>query len=201
MLKSSLIRIGAAAATSICLLGISTGANAMPITIDFSAAPGGAFVSYVESGVTFTAVSGGLTSDNFGPTPNGTRGLIGDSSPFAELRADIAGGADMVSIDLGDQGIDSDLIFLEAFNAANMSIGFTSLDIGTFAGMTTLSLSVANIDHVIFGSRAPAVNGSSVYSDNFTFNATSTPVPEPGTLALFGLGLLGLGIARRRKAA
>lgn len=26
-------------------------------------------------------------------------------------------------------------------------------------------------------------------------------IPEPGTLALFGLGLIGLGIARRRKAA
>ena len=27
------------------------------------------------------------------------------------------------------------------------------------------------------------------------------PVPEPGTLAIFGLGLAGLGFARRRKAA
>ena len=33
----------------------------------------------------------------------------------------------------------------------------------------------------------------------FTFG-TATSVPEPGTLALFGLGLLGIGAARRRKA-
>jgi hypothetical protein len=29
--------------------------------------------------------------------------------------------------------------------------------------------------------------------------ATATRVPEPGTLALFGIGLLGMGLARRRK--
>ena len=34
-----------------------------------------------------------------------------------------------------------------------------------------------------------------------SFQISATPVAEPGTLALLGLGLLGLGIARRRKAA
>ncbi len=34
-----------------------------------------------------------------------------------------------------------------------------------------------------------------------SFTITARPVAEPGTLALLGLGLLGLGIARRRKAA
>jgi hypothetical protein len=35
--------------------------------------------------------------------------------------------------------------------------------------------------------------------DNLAFNRT-VPTPEPGTLALLGLGLAGLGLSRRRKA-
>lgn len=40
---------------------------------------------------------------------------------------------------------------------------------------------------------------SHIYSSDWLFTAHS--VPEPGTLSLFGLGLLGLGLARRRKTA
>jgi hypothetical protein len=41
-------------------------------------------------------------------------------------------------------------------------------------------------------------------SDNFAFHvfavkAISNEVPEPATLAMVGLGLAGLGLARRRK--
>ena len=36
---------------------------------------------------------------------------------------------------------------------------------------------------------------------NGSIDTTLDVIPEPGTLAIFGLGLVGLGFARRKKAA
>lgn len=42
-------------------------------------------------------------------------------------------------------------------------------------------------------------NATNTFQSNFRIESSAVSVPEPGTLALFGLGLVGLGIASRRK--
>ena len=185
------------------LTGVMLFAAARPavsqILVDFESAPAGPFASYSEQGVTFAAAGGGgaiITAIS----PNGTKALLDNNSPRKELTASLAalGGASSVSIDLGDFDADADTVFLEIFNAANASLGFTSqlLD-ASFSGMVTLTLSAPGIDHAQFGARAPSVNGSSVYADNFR----ATVVPEGNSIALLagGLPMLALALRKTRK--
>ena len=165
--------------------------HAATTTIDFDALSLAGASSYTESGVTFTA-------PNFSSqiTPNGTLGILEESSPRNFLRADISGGTSSVSVDLGDYNADSDLLFLDVYDSSNALLGHTEFFIdASFTGMQTLSLSTPGISYAIFGA-TDAANGSSVYADNFTISA----VPEPETYAMLlaGLGLLGF-TARRRK--
>ena len=163
------------------LLGTASIGSATTITFD--TVPITNVISYSESGVTFTTLNG--TTFSAPIDPNGTHGIVGDTIPFPEFKATLPSGVSQVSVDLGDFDADPDLLVLRAFDAGNNQLAFTSMLIpATFIGMDTLTVSAANMAYVTFGSEAPSVAGSSVYADNFTFNAVNA-VPAP----LIGHGL------------
>lgn len=75
--------------------------------------------------------------------------------------------------------------------------GFTCLLTASATGLTAgthhIKLAIADAGDFILD--------SGVFIQAGSFSDTPTDVPEPATLGLFGLGLLGMGLARRRKNA
>jgi hypothetical protein len=187
-----------AAAAVATLLATSAGATT---TIDFDNTGGLFTPTYSEAGVTFVPNGGNGLQFTF--TPSGSNGFFAAGSPHPTITATIAGGASSVGVDLGDFQDDADLLFLEAYNAANVLLGRTELLIdGSFHGMKTLSLSFSGIDHVTFGSAPPSGDGASIYVDNFTFDApTVSATPEPAAWIVMLAGFFGLGAKLRRERA
>ena len=63
-----------------------------------------------------------------------------------------------------------------------------------------IALAPIDAGRLVIGSRTGGAN-SNHHLDNIYFIGNSTtPMPTPATLALFGLGLAGLGWSRRKKA-
>ncbi len=83
--------------------------------------------------------------------------------------------------------------------AEGLLTSFDFLSFGVYNGLDS-SIRLTTRTEGIWSGLSQRTNSVSHPFSNFSATARAVSVPEPGTLLLFGMGLLGLGIARRKAA-
>tara|TARA_R110002072_G_scaffold35177_35_gene104444 strand:+ start:3679 stop:4431 length:753 start_codon:yes stop_codon:yes gene_type:complete len=169
-------------------------------------------ISFAGAGTATMNGSGSITSVPVGSAGAGRYGISGTnfwemststSSAFDVDLSDPTAAFGFYGIDVGDFGDQLEITLNDAANTTflvpNTSGSGGSTDgsvvffgfIGTTAADTFTSVTIAS-----------TVGGEVFAFDDFTIGSLEqvTLVPEPGALAIFGLGLLGLGCARRRRS-
>lgn len=102
-------------------------------------------------------------------------------------------------------GGDIGKIDIEAFDMTNASVWFQTIDLTNYTNWSnwlTVSVEKNNISTIKFYSPYNShFNGFWPSIDNMVINESgASPVPEPATMLLFGLGILGLvGVSRKKQ--
>ncbi|MFT4874947.1 PEP-CTERM sorting domain-containing protein [Congregibacter sp.] len=148
---------------------------------------------------------------------------VGDAGETIATALAVGSGVTSISGSVGDLSLDfyelfyaSDVLF-QVSNITPFSFGITELTLfnesGTqlatcadcffkFGGLGSVVISTAITSGTYYLSMADTVAGVPFgdYSFGITETSSVSPVPLPGTLALCGLGLAGLGWKRRKQA-
>ncbi len=165
--------------------GCSGGGTTTSLKFDFTSATGDVFFKYVFASEEYNEYVGSGFNDQFQLLLNGVN------------IAQLPGGAGIVSINNVNNGSNS------AYFIDNSTLA-PFLDT-QYDGLTTVLVAFAtgitgtNSFEFLIKDLGDDILDSGVFIEAGTFSG-SNPVPEPGALALFGLGLFGLMFAKRKKA-
>lgn len=172
-----------------------TGADAVTLTLDLAGMSGGEFASSF-----FFNYDGNATALSFaregGTGPSS--GLSWDTgsnefdSPGNQGLFDIFLGLSTSNRDNGALRFDADETLIFSITGAGLTAELFNIDSAAQRGGSNFAL--ARVQGIAGGASASVGDG-----DGDPGEGNEIPVPEPGALGLLGLGIIVLGVARRRK--
>ncbi|SEK27071.1 PEP-CTERM protein-sorting domain-containing protein [Roseateles sp. YR242] len=172
------------------LIAVALPAGAATITFeDLASTYAPAYNRYASQGLVFSTKTTYQTYSHSTSVSDSGHYSFGTST-WGNITGYFTTAVNTLSMLVGDEGYDSDTAVLNVYDSANNLLASVY---GSGASWFTLSVSTAtNI------ARFEIIQTGNVAIDNLTF---SSKVPEPGSLALAGLALVAVGVARRRKQA